>query len=157
MIMTLMSSPPLERWHGRFQSSLECQFGPWQGDNDVLFELTKSKRSQRGSCGAFIVRLMPEKNKHAPKSRTYDEGLLPPRLRILSPKTAASVCPVTFSFPLRLVLLVRPAQHRDHSFLFCFCFVRRKSCIPLCICFESVQAPRQDTRLFRRAVSICDV
>lgn len=92
-----------------------------------------------------------------PTHTTRASYLLPPRLRILSPKTTASVCPVTFSFPLRLVLLVRPAQHRDHSFLFCFCFVRLKCCIPLCICFESVRAPRPDTRLFWRAVSVCDV
>lgn len=67
-------------------------------------------------CGAFIVKLMLAKNKHAPKSHTYGRAVLPPRLRIHSAKTAASLCPVTFSFPLSLVLLVRPAEHRDHSF-----------------------------------------
>lgn len=68
-------------------------------------------------CGAFMVTLTQAKNKHAPKSQTYAGAALPPRFRILSPKTAASICPLTFSFPLRLVLLVKPAQHRDHSFL----------------------------------------
>lgn len=60
-------------------------------------------------CGAFIVKLMQAKNKHEPKSHTYGRAVLPPRLRILSAKTAASLCPVTFSFSLSLVLLVRPA------------------------------------------------
>lgn len=68
-------------------------------------------------CGAFIVRLMQAKNKHAPKSHTYGRAILPPRLCIHSAKTVASLCPVTFSFPLSLVLLVRPAEHRDHSFI----------------------------------------
>lgn len=63
----------------------------------------------------LIVMLMPEQSEHAPKSYTYDSVCYLPGLRILSPKAAASVCPVTFSFPLRLVLLVRPAQHTDHS------------------------------------------
>lgn len=65
---------------------------------------------------------------------THDRVSYLPGLRILSPKTAASVCPVTFSFPLRLVLLVRPAQHMDHSIFFGFVQM-------LSIFFESVQAP----------------
>lgn len=65
---------------------------------------------------------------------THDRVSYLPALRILSPTTAASVCPVTFSFPLRLVLLVRPAQHTDHRLFLAFFKM-------LSIFFESVQAP----------------
>lgn len=67
--------------------------------------------------GAFIVKLLPAKNKYASKSCAHSGAILPPRLHIHSAKTAASLCSVTFSFPLSLVLLVRSAERRDHSFI----------------------------------------
>ena len=59
---------------------------------DLLFELTKSRRSQRGSSELpFIVELRINMQPKIPHMR--DGAVLPPRLQILSPKTAASLLP----------------------------------------------------------------
>lgn len=143
-MINLLWSLPLERWNCRF---LECQLGSWLGEWSAIWLNKEQKIPVRLIYGAFIVKLMPAKNKYASKSRAHGSTVLPPRLHIHSAKTAASLCSVTFSFPLSLVLLVRPAEHRDHSFI---------SLLEgnLASCFEAalntflyVQKPGLDTQL----------
>jgi len=117
MIMIRMSFLPLERWLGRFQSTSECQLRSWQGDWYAIWINKEQRIPMKLIRIAFPEKQRQAKNKHAPKSHTYGRASLPPRLYIHSAETAASLCPVTFSFPLSLVLLVRPAEHRDHSFI----------------------------------------
>lgn len=70
-------------------------------------------------CGAFVVGKRPAESKHAPQAHAYckAEQFYLPDCVFIQPGLLLPLWPLTFSFPLTLVLLVRPAERRDHSFI----------------------------------------
>lgn len=125
MIIIRMPSLPLERWPGRFTTLSDVSMGHDKVKKN-LFELTRTKgilwsSSARPLLWSYRLRI----NMHLKTTHTA-------KLYIHSTKTAALFCPVTFRF-FSLVLLVRPAKHRDHSFI---ALLELKSCFekPLSLC-----------------------
>lgn len=117
-------------------NALRCQHGSWQGEKKSVWINKEQRISLKLICKAFIVKLVQANNNHASENHTYSWAILPPKLSIHSSKTAAFFCPVKFRF-FHLVLLVRPAKHRDHRSI---ALLELKSCVLLWKSFESVQA-----------------